>query len=230
MITLSTRECSEARRPQRHLVTLTKGHTVYHQGDSADCWYEVVSGIVRTCHIQGDGHRQLTGFHYTNDVFGLDSNTYRESAEAVTDVILQRFANGELGAAGRSNGVPDRVLEKALESARRSIFLLGHRTAANRMAAFLIAVAERSGISAGVKLPMTRSDIADHLNLTLHTVSRTISEFVRRGLISLDGPQNVRILHLEGLRATAGEAEPESFVHAAPVPSSWDDPCESSAA
>jgi CRP/FNR family transcriptional regulator/CRP/FNR family nitrogen fixation transcriptional regulator len=206
MITLSADVSGEPIRTDGRLRRLGKGSAVYHQGDPASHWYEVVSGIVRTCRFQGSGHRQLTGFYYGGDVFGLDAGSYCESAEAVTDAVLRSFATGNFDE-GTGTHIRDRVLGKALESARRSIFLLGHRTAANRVAAFLIAVAERSGISPGVKLPMTRGDIADHLNLTLHTVSRTMSEFARKGLIALDGPQDVRILDLEALQATAGEAE-----------------------
>jgi CRP-like cAMP-binding protein len=184
-----------------------KGLTVYHEGDSAEHWYEVVSGIVRTCRFLADGHRQLTGFFYVGDVFGVESSAYREAAEAVTNVELRRFPIATADARADGFGNRDKVLEKALESARQSIFLFGHRTAANRLAAFLISISERPGASPGLHLPMTRSDIADHLNLTLHTVSRTICDFARRGLIALDGPQKVRVLDLTGLRMAAGDAE-----------------------
>lgn len=182
-----------------------KGETIYHQGDLATHWYEVVTGIVRTCRFMADGHRQLTGFFYSSDVFGVDGTHHRESAEAVTDVVLRRSPTSSLG---HGPSYEPQAFERALESARRSIFLFGHRTAANRVAAFLITLAERSGLQAGVHLPMTRSDIADHLNLTLHTVSRTISDFARSGLIALNGRQDFRILNLDGLRAIAGELAP----------------------
>jgi CRP/FNR family transcriptional regulator/CRP/FNR family nitrogen fixation transcriptional regulator len=202
VISVSARD-DEVREASRDLVHYAKGQTIYHQGDLADQWFEVVSGIVRTCRFMADGHRQLTGFFYSQDVFGVDGARHRESAEAVTDVVLRRSRAASLG---HGPGSGPQAFERALESARRSIFLFGHRTAANRVAAFLITIAERSGLRAGVQLPMTRSDIADHLNLTLHTVSRTISDFARRGLIALSGRQDVRILDLEGLRAVAGDA------------------------
>jgi CRP-like cAMP-binding protein len=191
---------------RRDPVEFSKGTAIFHEGDPARHWFEVVSGIVRTCRFMANGHRQLTGFFYEGDVFGVDAIHYRESAEAVTDVALKRHPSTALNSAFEDSDRP-RVLEKALESARQSIFLFGHRTAANRVAAFLISTAERSERANGVQLPMTRSDIADHLNLTLHTVSRTICDFERRGLIALHGPQNVRILNLEELRAIAGDIE-----------------------
>ena len=207
MISLGAHDAEEKCGLPCDALKFSKSSTIYHEGDPVKYWFEVVSGIVRTCRFLADGHRQLTGFFYTSDVFGVDGALYRESAEAVTDVTLRRFSNTATDGDG-TNGVrvPDQILGKALESARQSIFLFGHRTAANRLAAFLIAVAERSGVSSGVELPMTRSDIADHLNLTLHTVSRTICDFARKGLIALDGPQNVRILDLELLRVAAADA------------------------
>ena len=197
----------EVRDGARGVVQHSKGCTIYHQGDVASQWFEVVSGIVRTCRFMADGHRQLTGFYYSGDVVGVDGPRHCESAEAVTDVVLRRAPASTLG-----HG-PDRgpmAFERALESARRSIFLFGHRRAANGVAAFLITTAQRSEIEVGVQLPMTRGDIADHLNLTLHTVSRTISDFAKRGVIELNGRQGLRIRDLEGLRAIAGEAEADA--------------------
>ncbi len=188
-------------------MSVAKGVVIYHEGDDATYWYEVVSGTVRTCRFMGDGHRQLTGFFYAGDVFGVDRGTYREAAEAVSGVVLRRFPAVSPEQLERAGGAPQNMLERALESARECIFLFGHRTAANRVAAFLIAIADRSAVKSGVQIPMTRSDIADYLNLTLHTVSRTISEFARDRLIALDGPQNVRILDLERLRLLAGETQ-----------------------
>jgi CRP/FNR family nitrogen fixation transcriptional regulator len=187
------------------LISVNKGLVIYHEADAAKHWYEVVSGTVRTCRFMGDGHRQLTGFFYPDDVFGVDRGQYRESAEAVTSVVLRRFPAAAPGEFGNAQGVQRRILERALESARECIFLFGHRTAANRVAAFLIAIADRSRARSGVQIPMTRSDIADYLNLTLHTVSRTISDLTKQGLIALDGPQNMRILDIERLRLVAGE-------------------------
>jgi hypothetical protein len=79
-------------------------------------------------------------------------------------------------------------------------------------------MAERTGARADVQLPMTRCDIADHLNLTLHTVSRTISDFARKHLIALDSPQHLRILDLEGLRMVSGESDAQGAFHVYSLP------------
>ncbi len=181
-----------------------KGEIVYAQGDPATDWFEVISGTVRTCLLYSDGHRQLTGFFYPGDVFGIDSGHYSSSAEAVTAVTLRRCGRG-FGEEARGGDVPPvrGVLESALSNAQACIFLLGRRTAAERMAAFLLTTARRFRADRPFQLPMSRSDIADHLGLTIHTVSRTLSDFVRRDLISLNGPQSITIVDRAGMKRLA---------------------------
>jgi CRP-like cAMP-binding protein len=55
-----------------------------------------------------------------------------------------------------------------------------------------------------LKLPMTRSDIADFLGLTLETVSRAFSLVKSLGVIGLPSPQEVEIRDVARLKALAG--------------------------
>ncbi len=186
------------------ILKFRKGEIVYAQGDPATDWFEVMSGTVRTCFLYSDGHRQLTGFFYPGDVFGIDSGHYTSSAEAVTAVTLRRCGRG-FGEDVQPSETPPvhGALRSALDNAQACIFLLGRRTAAERLAAFLLATAKRFSADKPFALPMSRSDIADHLGLTIHTVSRTLSEFVRRNLIRLDGPQSIMIENYAALKKLA---------------------------
>ena len=53
-------------------------------------------------------------------------------------------------------------------------------------------------------LPMTRSDIADYLGLTIETISRTLTSFRSEGLIEIPGLSEVVILHRRALESLAG--------------------------
>ena len=65
---------------------------IYAEGDSADCWYKVVSGTVRVCKLLADGRRHIGEFCFSGDCFGIESTGERPySAEAVDDVIVMRF-------------------------------------------------------------------------------------------------------------------------------------------
>jgi CRP-like cAMP-binding protein len=196
----------------RHRRRFQKGETIYFEGDSADTWFEVAKGVARTCRYHSDGHRQLTGFHYAGDVFGLEEGLRLESAEAVTDMICWSIAKptGEayVGDEGCLTAEHDRALGKALESANRCIFLFGRRTAPQRLAAFLLMTADQLEVNSDVDLPMCRTDIADYLGLTIHTVSRTITQLCDDSLISLMGAQHCRIVDRPGLTALAGGTGP----------------------
>jgi CRP/FNR family transcriptional regulator, nitrogen fixation regulation protein len=181
-----------------------KGEIVYLQGDAATDWFQVISGTVRTCLLYNDGHRQLTGFFYPGDVFGVDNGQYSSSAEAVTPLVLRRCYKDTSGEVQANESLPVQgALRSALSNAQACISLLGRRTAAQRLAAFLISTSERFAAGKPFALPMSRSDIADHLGLTIHTVSRTLSEFIRRGFICLNGPQSITIADYCGLRQLA---------------------------
>ena len=56
---------------------------------------------------------------------------------------------------------------------------------------------------------MSRLDIADHLGLTIETVSRTLSRFKRDGLIDLTSRHEVALCRMDRIRALAeGATEP----------------------
>ena len=207
----SNRPDSFARRAE---LKFRKGEIIFQQGDPVSHWFEVISGTVRTCHFYADGHRHLTGFFYPGDVFGVSGGTHEATAEAVSSATLRCHANVTANDANTANAqlpsLSRRALERALDSAQACIQLLGHRTAADRMAAFLLATSRRIGVTGPFLLPMSRTDIADHLGLTIHTVSRILSDFVRRRLIALDGPQSITICDKAGLARVAGGAEEKS--------------------
>lgn len=209
MLKAALHQGHDPRAPQ--LLHYSKGDSIYFEGDRASAWFSVAKGVARTCRFYGDGHRQLTGFHYAGDVFGLERETHQDSAEAVTDLSLWRLGASHDG--DGSEPLPSEptavepALRKALASANRCIFLFGRRTAPERLAAFLLVTAERIGARANVDLPMSRTDIADYLGLTIHTVSRTLTQMSRDRMIAFDGAQHCRILDIEGLRSLAGEGE-----------------------
>src|SRR5262249_43923615 len=46
---------------------------IIHEDDPADHVYEVVSGTVCACKMLRDGRRQISGFYFSGDVFGLEN-------------------------------------------------------------------------------------------------------------------------------------------------------------
>lgn len=73
-----------------------------------------------------------------------------------------------------------------------------------RMAAFILDVAERQGAERMVSLPMQRADIADYLGLTFETVSRILRKLKDGGVIRLPSVKQIEILKPQALEELCG--------------------------
>jgi CRP/FNR family nitrogen fixation transcriptional regulator len=189
--TYGLRTSASARMPMGTQMALTKGEELFAEGDEAEYFYQVVSGTIRSYKLLSDGRRQIDAFHLQGDIFGLEAGAeHRFSAEAVGDASVIAFRRSRLSALIQEDpGFRDRVMSSTLRSLERAqdhMMLLGRKTAQEKIATFLLDMAQRiSADDEQFELPMQRSDIADHLGLTIETVSRTLTQFVRSGLIRL---------------------------------------------
>lgn len=168
-----------------------RGQEIYAAGASADRCYRVVSGSVRTVGLDEDGRRHIAEFLLPGDLFGFDAlGAHHLSAEAVTDAVVLCYPRRVVEAlADRHGALGRRLRDLAMQNLRRAhekMFLLGRKTAGERIAAFLLEMAARApgGDRGRVELPMTRADIADHLGLTIETVSRNMARLCRDGTIA----------------------------------------------
>jgi CRP/FNR family transcriptional regulator, nitrogen fixation regulation protein len=169
---------------------LAKGEELFAEGDVADYFYKVVSGTVRTSKLSSDGRRQIDEFHLSGDIFGLESGEeHRFSAEAVGDAIVVAFRRRRFETLAHDDPtLGDQVMTsmmRSLERAHDHMVLLGRKTAQEKLATFLLDIARRMPSDNRFDLPMQRSDIADYLGLTIETVSRTLTQFARAGVIKL---------------------------------------------
>lgn len=167
---------------------------VFMEGDDNENVYEVVEGVVILSKLTADGRRQVTGFVYPGQLFGVslgDSSGY--TAETVTAVRLRRYPYQSLDQS--MDLYPSlgrrflRWTSNELVAAQNQMLLLGRKSAMEKLASFLLHLSERSEAQdrdlARLFVPMTRGDIADYLGLTTETVSRTISRFRQLGIIEL---------------------------------------------
>jgi CRP/FNR family nitrogen fixation transcriptional regulator len=180
---------------------------IYQEGDPARCFYKVVRGMVRTCRFLSDGRRQIDSFHREGDVFGFEAGgQHRLSAEAVTECQVVAYRRRALDGAGAQE---DRLARQffahamvCLARSQEHSLLLGRGTAAQKIATFLLEMAEREARDDLVDLPMSRQDIADYLGLTIETVSRTLSHLERDGVIGLPTARRVILKDRKILRLT----------------------------
>lgn len=182
--------------------------SIYEEGDEAASLYRVVSGMVRTCRFTADGRRHIDAFYKQGDVFGFELGAAHSfSAEAVTDCVIAPCRRRGVEEAASQDGAA--VLQlytyamSQLERARAHSQLLGRCSAVQRLAAFLLeAAAGRQG--GEIVLPMTRQDIADFLGLTIETVSRTLAQLEKSGVIRLRAARQIEIRDRARLEDLAG--------------------------
>lgn len=185
-----------------------RNRTIYFEGDEAEHCYKVKSGTVRLCKVTEDGRRQIAAFLTEGDLFGwTDQGFYGYSAEAVTDVTLEKFSRARVDEAAKASPALGRrvlaLLSTQLASAHDHLLLLGRMTAAERIASFLLELVRRQHATGSIALPMSRKDVADYLGLTVETVSRTMSALKRKGIIWFAEPESVALKHSGALERLA---------------------------
>lgn len=197
----------------RRDVDLRSQETLFYEGDAADALFNVTLGAIKVYKLLADGRRQITGFLFPGDFVGLALyNRYTYSAEAVTSARLCRFRRSELEKLlDEFPALEKRLLQSAsneLAAAQDQMLLLGRKTAKERIATFLLSLADREQrrgeASDIVDLPMSRNDIGDYLGLTVETVSRTFTRLRKTGLIELRGAHHVALLDRDALMELAG--------------------------
>jgi CRP/FNR family transcriptional regulator, nitrogen fixation regulation protein len=149
--------------------------------------------------------RHIFEFCFAGDCFGLPAARVRAAtAEAIGDVIVMRYPQhatdrliNETPRLARE--MYDRTLRE-LTQAQTHMLLLGRMTSSERVASFLLEIAERRNTPRTIDLPMSRSDIADYLGLTAETVCRMLSTFKHDGIIAVPTSHQIELRDREALQ------------------------------
>lgn len=176
-------------------LTFRAGEEIYVQDEDADLVYRIIRGAARTSHLLADGRRQVGDFYYEGDVIGVEMGpVHRFSAEALGDceVLALRRAGSAAYDAGRVDRMIWAATASELQRAQSHMLLLGRATACERVARFLLDIAERFREEI-VSLPMSRQDMADYLGLTIETISRMLGRLQADGLVEFTGSRRYRI-------------------------------------
>lgn len=182
-----------------------RGEEIFGEGEDAGFCYRILSGTVRQYRILADGRRQVSAFLFAGDMFGLDADEQRRmSADAVTDCeVVATPRQVVFRHAEQSVEFAKMLWIKAardLALAQDHMLLLGRQSAAERIMYFLSDLARRQGNRSVVELTMSRQDIADHLGLTIETVSRMLTTLEDRGAIELTAQRRITLRMNVGLR------------------------------
>ena len=178
---------------------------IYADGSECASFYKVARGVARTCKFRSDGRRQIDAFYLPGDMFGFEAGAeHRLSAEAVSECSVIAYRWRGLDTLSSFDDRTARLfLSCAMQGLRRAqqhSLLLGRRSASQKVAAFLVDMADRGTDGDKIDLAMARQDIADYLGLTIETVSRTLSQLERDGVIALPSARRVFVANRLALR------------------------------
>jgi CRP/FNR family transcriptional regulator len=159
----------------------------------------IVSGVVKLVKAQKDGRLQIVGLQYPADFVGhpyITSNAL--IAEATTQLELCCFSRSAFETLMRNHPSLEQALYRRalndLETAREWMFLLGRKTAREKVASLLVSIAMRIN---------RRPACADALGMTIETVSREFRSLKDAGVISTCGRRTVSVLKPKLLQSLA---------------------------
>ncbi len=168
-------------RPEDHL---------YWQGEDMDALYLVRSGCLKTYATDAQGNERVRGFHFPGDVVGVDAlhlGRHPANAQALTETeicVLPLPAFQAL--AEQIPALHRHLIESASRELSAALALAGDYSADQRLAAFLLIIAERTPDHQHLSLEMSRRDIANYLRLAAESVSRVLARFRDDGLIAVN--------------------------------------------
>lgn len=196
------------------MLPLKRGEAACRRGETPNALYAVIHGQVKLVLRAGNAAEKVLRVAGAGETFGealvfcprpnpidavalCDALVVAFPASAIRALVERdpSFARGLLASLSeRMHGLVTSIEASALFSARQ------------RIASYLIALAESTRDAARVRLPMTKTLIASQLGITKETLSRILREFADAGLISIE--QRMVVLRNRVLLAKAAGPAP----------------------
>lgn len=206
------------------LITLNKqstrknvdpGTELVGESEEAGSYANIIAGVVKLTKMMADGRQQIVGLQFAPDFLGRPFRAESGvTADAATNVNVCSFPKAVIDRMIKETPeLEHRLLEqtlKELDEARDWMLTLGRKTASEKVASFVFLIAthvdpERETESASFDLPLTRSDIADFLGLTIETVSRQLTKLRKDGIIEIRNNRRVVVPDLAALAERASQ-------------------------
>ena len=199
-------------------VNVERGQTLMWEGDESALVANVIDGVLKLSTSTADGREQIVGVVYPSDFIGRPfGETSLHSVTALSDARVCLFTRTAFDGFAREHPeLEHKLLQRTLtelDRARQWMLLLGRKSAGERLATFLLEMAQRLADSScsskgeGTQqfvLPLSRQQIADLLGLTIETVSRQFTRLRQAGIIDLPDRRSVVILDHDAMEAEAG--------------------------
>lgn len=198
------------------------GQVIHAEGEIPPSFCAIVSGVVKLMKGLPNGNQQIVGLAGPGDFLGRPfGKEARASSVAASEVKLCWFPRPAIESLASASDPAKQWffahVSDALEKAQDWIMLLGRMTAEQKIAIFLLSVVRKQHNGAGtsslarevcIELPISRTEIADYLGITIETVSRQLARLRERHVITVGNGRRMVIHHPDVLEATIESAMP----------------------
>lgn len=207
------RPAESGRSPLFEIRRLAAREVLFRRFEPAGRLHEVRHGVVMIHRSLADGRRQIVDIVGPGRLFGFSAGLRHDcTAQALTDAVVLSVEPHAVDVDPALALRARRAMAEEIGRLRDLALLLGRKSALERVASFFLVLAEASGVgtsgSGMLVLPVTRAEIADHLGLTIETVSRNVTRLKRQGVIGLARGEVVTIADAGVLRDIASGSRP----------------------
>jgi len=187
--------------------TYNEGCMIFNQGEKGHRVYFVKKGRIKIIRTSEDGNEQILEILQSGDVFAevilFGINSYPATAITLSNVTVQYLSRERFKTYFNRNpqigwGMLEVMAYKLFRS-QRKIENLGLRNTKGSVASLIIDMISDFDTDIGLKLYINRQDMASLIGTTRETVSRTLSDFKKEGLIKIKD-NNLYIYNIDGIR------------------------------
>ncbi len=180
--------------------TLPRGARVFNQGEAIERAHALLSGAVRISQAGSDGEQVVIRFIGPGEIFGsvaiFTDHRYPADGTTMVESIEVSWRRAELLDLVATH--PQialnlvRIIGRRLGELQERMREMATQRVDCRIANALLRLAQQAGRASErgtqITFPLRRRDIADISGTTLHTVSRTLSNWKRQGLVIDEKP------------------------------------------
>ncbi len=173
----------------------SRGEIIRKEGDPINSFLYLRSGLIKLYKTNKSGKDHILSINKPGDFISLlsifSNSVYKYSITAIEEtkvcevelqslqkVIVSNSAFA-LRVLNRMSNVSDDIIESQFEIRQRQV--------KGRIAYFLLFLADRIYHGREFRLPITRREIGELISMTTENTIRTLSEFRKDGIISMDG-------------------------------------------
>ncbi len=175
---------------------LASGDAAFRQGEIADRFFVLLHGHLKVVQVTPDGDQVVVRYVNPGDVFGIARAMRRPNYPASTIAVQESLALSWPSAEWdqftatnphfASNAM--QTVGQRLQDAHARIQQLSTEEVEQRVARAILRLVDQSGQQTPegivIEFPITRQDIAEMTGTTLHTVSRLMSAWKDKGVVT----------------------------------------------